>query len=141
MSSRPTVDPPIAPPPVRLTRSRDDRMIAGVAGGIGHHLGVDPVLVRLVFVLLAFAGGGGVLAYLIAWIVVPEAPEEGSPSPAAAGSATGAGTSVLAGFVLVALGGILLIQRLVPAFSWRYVAPVLLIALGVLLVARKGELR
>lgn len=56
----------------RLYRSRKDRMIAGVCGGIGEYLNIDPTLVRLAFLLLAIWGGGGVLAYLIAWIVIPE---------------------------------------------------------------------
>ncbi len=66
--------PPFAPPPSprRLTRSRDDRMIAGVAGGLGRYFGIDPVIVRIAFAVGALAGGAGVLAYLAAWLVVPE---------------------------------------------------------------------
>ena len=63
--------------PARLYRSRDDRVIAGVAGGIARHLGVDPVLVRLATVALALAAGSGILAYLIAWVIIPEAPRSG----------------------------------------------------------------
>ena len=55
-----------------ITRSRRDRVIAGVCGGIGDYFDVDPVLVRVAFVALAFAGGVGVLAYLIALVLVPE---------------------------------------------------------------------
>jgi phage shock protein PspC (stress-responsive transcriptional regulator) len=58
----------------RLYRSRTDRMLAGVCGGIGHYLNIDPTLIRLAFLVLAIWGGGGVLAYLIAWIVIPEEP-------------------------------------------------------------------
>lgn len=58
----------------RLYRSRTDRMLAGVCGGIGQYLNIDPTLVRLAFVILAIWGGGGLLAYLIAWIVIPEEP-------------------------------------------------------------------
>jgi phage shock protein C len=57
----------------RLTRSSDDRMIAGVAAGIAEYLNLDPTLVRLIFVLLFFMGGNGVLIYLILWLVMPEA--------------------------------------------------------------------
>lgn len=56
----------------RLYRSRSDRMIAGVCGGLGEYLGVDPVWIRLFFVLLLFATGFGFGAYLILWIIVPE---------------------------------------------------------------------
>ncbi len=132
--SQPVMDPPDVQPPPRLLRSRDDRMIGGVAGGVAHHLGIDPVIVRLVFVVLALAGGGGILAYLIAWIVIPEVPVEGPPPTPRAGP----NTSVFAGLALVALGGLLLADQLVTVFSWRYVGPVLLIALGGLMMARKA---
>jgi len=54
-----------------LRRTRDDRVIGGVCGGLGRYLGVDPVLMRIAFVILAFAGGGGILVYLIAWVLIP----------------------------------------------------------------------
>lgn len=58
----------------RLYRSRDDRMIGGVCGGLADYLNVDPTLIRLLLVLLAFAGGPGIVAYLILWIIVPLEP-------------------------------------------------------------------
>ena len=60
----------------RLYRSRNDRMVAGVCGGIGQYLNIDTTLVRLAVLFLALWGGGGVLAYLIAWVVIPEEPFE-----------------------------------------------------------------
>lgn len=59
--------------PLRLTRSRNDRMIAGVAGGIGQYLGVDPAWVRLALVLLIFSGTT-LLIYPLLWIIMPEEP-------------------------------------------------------------------
>ena len=58
-------------PPRRLRRSTQDRVLAGVAGGTARYLGVDPVIVRIVFAISIFAGGIGFVAYLIAWILVP----------------------------------------------------------------------
>ncbi len=55
----------------RLTRSQTDSMIGGVCGGLGKYFGIDPTLVRLIFVLLAVFGGGGVAIYIILWIVIP----------------------------------------------------------------------
>ena len=55
----------------RLVRSRTDRMVGGVCGGLARYLGVDATLVRLVFVLIAVAPGPGVLVYLVLWIVMP----------------------------------------------------------------------
>ena len=57
----------------RLFRSKKNRMIAGVCAGIGEYLGLDPTVIRLLWVLLTFfSGGAGVLAYIIAWIIIPE---------------------------------------------------------------------
>ena len=59
----------------RLYRSRTDRMIGGVCGGIAEYSNLDPTLVRVLFILLAFiTGGATLLAYPILWIVVPEQP-------------------------------------------------------------------
>jgi len=55
----------------KLYRSRNDSRIAGVCGGLGEYLDIDPTLVRLVFVLLALTGGHGVLLYIILWLIVP----------------------------------------------------------------------
>jgi phage shock protein PspC (stress-responsive transcriptional regulator) len=56
----------------RLTRSTTDRKVAGVAGGLGRHLNVDPTVLRVVFVVLCFFGGAGLLLYGVAWLLVPE---------------------------------------------------------------------
>jgi len=73
----------------RLYRSRDDRMIAGVAGGVAEMLDADPSIIRIVWALLAFVTGGiGLLVYIVMWIVVPKRPEgmPVAPPPAAAGT-------------------------------------------------------
>src|SRR2546425_4122143 len=56
----------------RLTRSETDKRIAGVCGGLGEYFGIDPILIRVAFVLLAFMGGTGVIAYVVLWIVLPK---------------------------------------------------------------------
>jgi len=55
----------------RLARQQRGRKIAGVCSGLGKHFGIDPTIVRLVFVALILAGGGGILLYLILWLVMP----------------------------------------------------------------------
>ena len=55
----------------RLVRSQDDRMFLGVAGGIADYLGIDPAIVRILFVLLTLAKGWGLLLYLILAIIMP----------------------------------------------------------------------
>lgn len=68
--------------PKRLYRSRRHRVLAGVAGGIAEYFDVDPVIVRLVWIVGAFISVGvGLLAYLVAWLVVPEAPLVREPPP------------------------------------------------------------
>ena len=56
----------------KLTRSADNRKIAGVCGGLGEYLGIDATVLRIVWLLCVFAAGTGLLAYLIMWIVMPE---------------------------------------------------------------------
>ena len=58
----------------RLYRIPEGRVLAGVCSGIGEYFGVDPVVVRLAWLLFAFMWGSGLLAYLVAWIIVPERP-------------------------------------------------------------------
>lgn len=60
----------------RLHRSRKDRMICGVCGGIAKYFNIDPTLVRLAFVLISMGAGSGVLAYIVAAIIIPDDPEE-----------------------------------------------------------------
>ena len=55
----------------RLYRSRSDRQLAGVCGGLGEYFGVDPTIVRLIFIVLALAGGPGLLLYIILALVIP----------------------------------------------------------------------
>jgi phage shock protein C len=70
----PTPQPTPSEPQTRLTRSRDDRMLAGVCGGIADYLGVDATIVRLVAVLLGiFSAGTALIGYLIAAIIIPDA--------------------------------------------------------------------
>ena len=57
----------------KLYRSKDNRMIFGVCGGLGEYFEIDPTLVRLAWLLFAL-WGAGILAYLIAWIIIPEEP-------------------------------------------------------------------
>ena len=55
-----------------LRRSTEDRMLAGVAGGLARYLDVDATLVRIAFVVLTVVGGAGVPLYLAAWLLIPE---------------------------------------------------------------------
>jgi phage shock protein C len=63
----------------RLMRSRNERVIAGVCGGIAEYFEMDPVLVRVILAVITLMGGAGILLYLILWAVLPLAPP---PPPA-----------------------------------------------------------
>ena len=58
----------------RLYRSNKDKILGGVCGGLAEYFDVDPVIVRLIWVLAALMGGAGILAYIIAWIIIPKRP-------------------------------------------------------------------
>ena len=81
--------------PRRLYRSRDERVIGGVCGGLAEYFGIDPLIVRIVAIALVFAGGAGFLAYLAAWLLVPSADGEPVATGLAGRTATIAGTVLL----------------------------------------------
>ena len=66
--------------PKRLYRSTKNRRLCGVCGGIGDYFNIDPVIVRLLWILFTLAGGGGIIAYIIACLIVPEEPQQESSS-------------------------------------------------------------
>jgi phage shock protein C len=114
-----------------LRRSRADRVIGGVCGGLGRYLGVDPLLMRIAAVALALSGGAGVIAYIVAWIVIPEAQADEEASPRTTPPAT---VSAVVGGVLLALGGVLLVRQFTPWFELSVLWPVVLVVVGVLII-------
>jgi phage shock protein C len=127
----PLQDLPPTTPARQLRRSRRDKVLAGVCGGLARYLAIDPVVIRVLMVVLIFAGVG-VIAYIVAWIVIPEAVEGEPEGPADPRSRHGAATALGAG--LIALGGLLLLRGMVPWFHSEMFWPVLVVAGGVLLV-------
>lgn len=61
-------------PQKKLYRSRRERMIAGVCGGLAEYFNIDPTWVRLIFILFFFLGGSAFLVYIIMWLIVPLSP-------------------------------------------------------------------
>lgn len=121
--------------PTRLTRSASNKMFAGVCSGLARYVTVDPAIVRLLFVVFAFAGGAAIPVYLVLWIVMP--PDDGAPIVAVA--ADRAHETLALG--LVAIGGIWLLANL-GAFrfiDWRFGWPLVLIAIGIALLARRAR--
>jgi phage shock protein PspC (stress-responsive transcriptional regulator) len=111
--------PPPPGPPVReqLRRSRTDKVIGGVAGGLARYSGIDPLLWRVGFIALAFAGGTGVLVYLLLWLLMPATPVSPAEYPKAVEPAVPAGPrspvpGVTMAAVLIAMGVLALLTRL-----------------------------
>lgn len=59
----------------RLYRSRNNKMLCGVCGGIAEYFNIDPTLIRLLAVVFGLSGGSGILVYIIAAIIIPDNPE------------------------------------------------------------------
>ena len=123
----------------RVTRSRNDRVFAGVCGGLAAYLGLDAVLVRVIYVALTLLSWGmGVVLYLLAWIIVP-LQAEGEPQLAVdRGQPAQRDTRRIAGIFLLVIG---LLALLSTAFGWfhvfsnvRIAGPVILLAVGVALL-------
>jgi phage shock protein PspC (stress-responsive transcriptional regulator) len=74
-------------PVKRLYRSRKDRIIAGVCGGIGEYFEVDPNIIRIIWLLVGLTGTG-IVAYILAWIIIPEEPPQ-TPAPVEPGTVAG----------------------------------------------------
>src|SRR3954470_24383605 len=112
-----------------LRRSRTDRVAAGVAGGLGEYFGVDPVLFRVLFATSAFFGGGGILAYVLAWAAIPE---EGTAHAPIDGWVASLRARRVPVWAVVIVGGLVLWAA---AFSWWAPGPTFpLVALVVLLI-------
>jgi phage shock protein PspC (stress-responsive transcriptional regulator) len=142
--------------PRRLYRSRRERIIAGVGGGLGEYFDVDPTIVRLLFVLATVLGGIGVIVYIVLWLIMPRE-DEIIGHPATTESTPGeeptdvTGLSDeerqrarvrrqgMGGLVLIVLGLLFLAQNfdLLWWFNWRLFWPMVLIAAGALLLARR----
>ena len=136
--SEPDVSPPHAEPPRVLRRAREDRVIGGVCAGLGRYLGVDPVLLRVAFVVLAIAGGGGLLLYLVSWILIPE-PREGESLGTERPTSVDT-TRLIVGGALVAIGTILLLNLSFPRLG-RFFWPLTLIAVGIAIVVQASSSR
>ena len=139
----------------KLYRSVTDKMLAGVCGGLAEYFAIDPVIVRLIFVLAVIFGGSGILAYIILWIIIPQKPyiitpfNTNPPSGDSSSSTeekksensnqdmnyvnvnkTQSNRSIYAGAFLILLGGIFLLDNFVPHIHFGDFWPLILIGLG-----------
>lgn len=150
----------------RLTRSVKDKVIGGVAGGLAEYFEIDPVLVRVLFVVSLFFHGAGFIAYLILWIIVPQASyvfeTAGNVNSSTSSDASSSNVKTesenaaaayfkeldekksrrhrSAGIVLIVIGCLFLADNFLPHFHFSDFWPLILIAIGAsLLINTKGN--
>jgi phage shock protein PspC (stress-responsive transcriptional regulator) len=143
----------------KLYRSTTDKMLGGIAGGLAEYFDIDSTLVRVLFILTVFLGGGGIIAYIIFWIIVPERTFVVTPGPAPtdpgeqsderdnSGSETGSSNNYFTayqkvfdeqkknramwgGIILILLGGLFLLDNFIPRFDFGDFWPLILIGVG-----------
>lgn len=142
--------------PKRLYRSNTNKVFAGVAGGIAEYFDIDPIIVRLLFVIITIAGGSGVLIYIILWIALPPAPikpftfnmdagsEPGTEAPQESNvfnestfsnsPAKRTDGALIGGLVLITIGALFLAHRLIPTIHFGDLWPILLVVIGGVLI-------
>jgi phage shock protein C len=148
----------------KLYRSRIDRMIGGVAGGLAEYFDMDPTLVRVLFAISVAFSGAGILAYIVLWIVVPEQPLIFQTTESEAGTKKESEQSsssekekftyfstnefnkamnsarehrkTFGGAILIVIGVLILLDNLVPRFDLGTYWPLILIAIGVAIILK-----
>jgi phage shock protein PspC (stress-responsive transcriptional regulator) len=121
----------------KLYRSKKNRMIAGVCGGLGEYFNIDPTIMRLAAVALIFASGAGLIAYIIGWIIIPERKEEETGAEVPVSSESTA--KLLPGLILIVVGVVFLINNLFFWFHFSLLWPLILIALGIFILLSTGS--
>ena len=127
-----------SPVAARATRTTSGRVVAGVARGLGEHLGVPVWLVRLAFVVLAFAGGVGLVLYAAFWAVLPLAPQDPDGSRTA-DSARGADLTRLFALAALVIGLFLLLAALGFNFVGGAIVPIVIALVGAALVWQQAD--
>ena len=138
----PTVAAPETPRgPKRLLRSRDDRLVAGVAGGLGRYFDVDPIIFRIAFVVTVLVGGVGILAYIAAAIFVPSDDGTGVPAPRSRGDGLlrVLGFTVLAFVALFGFGALVGVGAFFTGLGHGLIVALTVVGLGIGLAALSGR--
>ena len=144
----------------KLQRSKTNRVISGICGGIGEYFNIDPIFFRILFVIFLFAGGASILLYIVLIFVIPE--EEGKNAVESGkeeikdladkakqeaqkiatqtkGSNIVTTGRVVVGLLVILLGLIMLLRQLfpVPWFRWDLFWAMVIIAVGLIIVVKK----
>jgi len=133
----------------KLKRSSTNKVIGGVCGGFGDYFDVDPVFVRILFVILALATGIGFVAYFVAWIIMPK---DEKLNETVKGNSNSYHVKVekkeyaswnryLPGLILIGIGLFLLAKDNIFWFDWEEFWPLALIIIGVVLIFKKKHVK
>ena len=129
------------PPIATLRRSRTDRKLAGVAGGLGRYAGVDPLILRILFVVLTIFGGSGILLYVAGWLLIADDGEEESQAQRIVRGHTDGSTvsTVVFGTVVLILGLVFMGAVLDTGPGLGGLGALVVVAVVVLLLLRNGQ--
>ncbi|MCF6466691.1 PspC domain-containing protein [Clostridium sp. Cult2] len=122
----------------KLKRSSTDKILAGVCGGIGEYFNVDPVIVRILWVLISFMPGGpGLLAYVVCALIIPE--DNGVIYQDTDSNPSTKNTPIFIGIALIIVGGYLLARLILPQHVFRFFNifrywPILLVLAGIYII-------
>lgn len=134
----------------RLYRSTTDSMLFGVSGGLAEYFGIDPTIVRVLFVLMTIFGGMGLAIYIICTLVIPERKftssdeqytyhESQEPYRQSTNVPKKTDSTMIMGLILIGVGSVLYIKRFIPWFEMELIWPAVLILIGgYILVKGKG---
>ena len=129
----------------RLYRNQTNKVIAGICGGLGEYLNIDVTVVRLVWILLTLLGGSGVIAYILAYFIIPAKPNEsGETTPSQIHDFTAVR---IFGILFVGVGVVILLDNPeILSFhrwwhmSWEFVFPGLLILAGIYFLSKRNDI-
>jgi phage shock protein PspC (stress-responsive transcriptional regulator) len=129
------------PPIATLRRSRTDRKLAGVAGGLGRYAGVDPLILRILFVVLTIFGGSGILLYVAGWLLIADDGEQESQAQRIVRGHTDGSTvsTVVFGTVVLVLGLVFMGAVLDTGPGLGGLGALVVVAVIVLLLLRNGQ--
>ncbi len=141
----------------QLFRSSRNRIIGGVAGGIGEYFEIDPTIVRIIFIITAIGWGLSILLYIVLWIILPDEfsikfmEQNHTIDNADNVSATSINTTVMSsnlsrtkiviGFLLIILGIILLLNNFLSFSIIKYFWPLILVIIGIYIILKSNEQR
>lgn len=130
--------------PKKLRRSYKDSIIGGVAGGLGEYFATDPLIFRILFVVLLFTGGGGFLIYILMWIFIPkevrkfgeqfDAPKKEEPFTPPVEKVKSKNGSLIGGAILILIGLFFLLDNFLPWLDFADLWPIALVIAGLAIV-------